>query len=422
MDMISQGNLSDAQLNDVSHKIGITGWSALCMFSDSQFQLTTDLVIDGMHLLLEGLVSKLLHLTFHTEFNDYPWNIHNNLENYQEFQHRMRLLKFPSELRPLVPNLAETHNRYTAEETFTFLKMCALWTLRDLLSPDAYKSWRLLTPLVCGLLHYDVKKEWVRSLSAQYGLSFQIKEYLDHHSKTYGKCHMPANFHYLLHTQTDCILWSCLRSHWLFKFERLNHTLIQFASASNKQHVAKSVARMISDLSSITRSISPKTPLLCVYLSSRTKNQTVNANEQEILQSFALECAGLGNALRYHVKVERYSKLHREFAIITVGECAFFEGENLQPSIATIQSFISVTVYDRVDGVQVSRLFVVDVSCWMLVGDIDSHNGLYKLCRPAANACLPSFVHVDCLVRKVVLFPYTTHCCSLHGMLPWSEW
>eukprot|EP00300_Choanocystis_sp_HF-7_P011341 c17421_g1_i1.p2 GENE.c17421_g1_i1~~c17421_g1_i1.p2 ORF type:complete len:243 (+),score=21.94 c17421_g1_i1:1468-2196(+) len=68
------------------------------------------------------------------------------------------------------------------------------------------------------------------------------------YKNTFGMCHMPSNFHKLLHLLLDFLWWGPLRSHWAFPFERLYQTLMQRTGSCNRSKVVASVVKAVPNL------------------------------------------------------------------------------------------------------------------------------------------------------------------------------
>jgi hypothetical protein len=205
--------------DEARKQAGVNGLSALCIFPPSIFMLTRDQVEDGMHLLIEGCLRKIVSLTFDKSHAEESWNLRRDQQVFDRFNERLRGLHFPAEFsryslysyfffataclssmtivmaKPKLIcmvccsnpfNIAEETKKATANELYTFARVAALPCLFGLLSTDAMECWKLLIQLVCGLCHSDVPKDWVNDLGHA-GLNNLTHLFISRFEQVYGR-------------------------------------------------------------------------------------------------------------------------------------------------------------------------------------------------------------------------------------------
>ena len=106
-----------------------------------------------------------------------------------------------------------------------------------------------MSQLYCGLLHTHVNSDWVRNQSR---LADFVKMAFLQYQTVYSACHMPSNFHRVLHCRMDYNDWGPMRSHWAFPFERLYQSVMRAASHCNRKHVVKSVVNTLSNVNRLS--------------------------------------------------------------------------------------------------------------------------------------------------------------------------
>ena len=229
--------------------------SPLSIIPSSRFNIVNDMCLDGMHNLFKGIVLRLIELTFDSKYEKHAFNLNHNTKKLGEFADRMRRFRWST--RDSAPQrLHKSTGGLKAAEIWFFVRVQCLIALRDLLPTQAYIVWTLLVKLVCPLMHTHVSKYWVineNGVTLQRSIRIFYERYLDY----YGKCHMPYNFHMLLHCRIDCIDWSTLRSHSTFKFERLYHELIGAPRSNGSNKLTQSIVRAASELRSRYLTTSP---------------------------------------------------------------------------------------------------------------------------------------------------------------------
>jgi hypothetical protein len=84
---LTMSSESQATISTFCQRNSISGWSVLCLFDESIFRLTRDLTIDGMHLLVKGILGKLLSLTFAEQFEDREFSLRHVAGNREASAH-----------------------------------------------------------------------------------------------------------------------------------------------------------------------------------------------------------------------------------------------------------------------------------------------------------------------------------------------
>ena len=247
MFMWSPGH-SKAEYNRMKVDLRSTCVSPLTILPSVRFDIVRDMCLDGMHNLFKGIVLRLIELTFDIKYEKKPFNLNFNKRNMGEFADRMR--RFRWNTRDSAPQrLHKSTGGLKAAEIWFFVRVQCLIALRDLLPTPAYIIWTLMVKLVCPLMHTHVSKSWVTNDTGS-TLRRSISQFYERYLDYYGKCHMPYNFHMLLHCQIDCIDWSSLRSHSTFKFERLYHELIGAPRSNGSNKITQSIVRASCELRS----------------------------------------------------------------------------------------------------------------------------------------------------------------------------
>jgi hypothetical protein len=222
--------------------------SPVLIIPSTRFDVVLDHCIDGMHNIFKGIVLRLIELTFDAKYEKFSFNLNYTPGHMTEFADRMRRFRWST--RDSAPQrLHKSTGGLKAAEIWFFIRVQCLIALRDLLPTQAFIVWTLLTKLVSAIMHTHVSKKWILNND---GVCLQrlLKTFYERYHDCYGRCHMPYNFHMLLHCRVDCINWSSLRSHSTFKFERLYHELIGAPRSNGSSKVTQSIVRASSELRS----------------------------------------------------------------------------------------------------------------------------------------------------------------------------
>ena len=249
-----------AQYSRMKKELRSTCVSPILIIPSSRFDVVLDHCIDGMHNVFKGIVQRLIDLTFDAKYEKISFNLNKTAGHMTQFADRMRRFRWGT--RDSAPQrLHKSTGGLKAAEIWFFVRVQCLIVLRELLPTQAFIVWTLATKLVSAIMHTHVSKAWMLNND---GVCLQrlLKTFYERFHACYGSCHMPYNFHMLLHSRVDCVNWSSLRSHSTFKFERLYHELIGAPRSNGSNKVTQSIVRAASELhvrfsskSTISRSI-----------------------------------------------------------------------------------------------------------------------------------------------------------------------
>ena len=212
------------------------------------FQFTHSFVVESMHVVLKGVVLTQLKLTLDKTYKLRPWCIYNTPGATKQLTKRLKCFKFPmGHNQPY--QVVERFKRLKCAEILDFLRVCTATVFHGLISADAAACWWSMSQLYCGLLHTHVNSDWVRNQSR---LADFVKMAFLQYQTVYSACHMPSNFHRVLHCRMDYNDWGPMRSHWAFPFERLYQSVMRAASHCNRKHVVKSVVNTLSNVNRLS--------------------------------------------------------------------------------------------------------------------------------------------------------------------------
>jgi hypothetical protein len=208
------------------------------------FQFTRSFVIESMHVVLKGVVLTQLKLTLDKAHKLHPWCIYKMPGATKQLTKRLKNFKFPKgHNQPY--RVVERFKRLKCAEILDFLRVCTATVFHGLISADAAACWWNTSQLYCGLLHTHVNSDWIRNQSR---LADFVKMAFVQYQAVYSACHMPSNFHRVLHCRIDYNDWGPMRSHWAFPFERLYQSVMRAASHCNRKHVVMSVLNTLSNV------------------------------------------------------------------------------------------------------------------------------------------------------------------------------
>ena len=209
-----------------------------------RFSFVEDFVIDAMHTLIKGPVSKQWRLTVTDQFKQHPWNVNYHKGHATKLRERLASFNFP--VGHTNPNkFLDRPSCLKADELFVLARVCG-WLLFDGLIPrGAVRAWFLLCRLTTALLHTHVLKQWMHDPR---GVTCLVSEYYKEYLSVYGRCHMPSNFHRLLHLNVDFENWGPLRSHWCFPMERMYGALMIGCGRQNRSHVTQAIVNAVRTL------------------------------------------------------------------------------------------------------------------------------------------------------------------------------
>jgi hypothetical protein len=221
------------------------GVSPMILIDPGSFSFTEDFTIDAMHTVLKGVVLRLWKLCMNDSYKKFRWNIHHVKGNFDHVKERLISFKFPSgHTNPTT--YADRCNSLKADELYVIVRVCG-WLLFDSLIPDnAVRVWYLFCQLYTNLLHTHVSRAWIsHSNGLRHALSIAHQSF----QSVFGSCHLPSNFHRVLHARLDFENWGPMRAHWTFPFERLYGALMMATKHCNRSSVTQSIVNAVPSCS-----------------------------------------------------------------------------------------------------------------------------------------------------------------------------
>ena len=217
------------------------GVSPMIILDPATFSFTEDMTIDAMHTVLKGVIQRLWRLCTHVDFKTFIWNIHHVKGNFDKLKERLISFKFPSgHTNPT--SYADRANCLKAEELYVLVRVCGWLLFESLIGDDAVRVWYMFCRLYTNLLHTHVSRAWINHHN---GLRLDISKAHASFESVFGCCHMPSNFHRILHSRLDFINWGPMRTHWTFPFERLYGALMLATKHCNRSSVTQSIVNAI---------------------------------------------------------------------------------------------------------------------------------------------------------------------------------
>jgi hypothetical protein len=213
----------------------------MLLLDPSSFSFTSDMTIDAMHTILKGVVQRLWRLCMSDEHKRFDWNIHHVKGNLDQLKERLVSFKFPSG-RTNPTSYADRVKSLKAEEIFVVVRVCGWLLFESLICDNAVRVWYNFCQTYTNLLHTHVSRAW---MSHPNGLAKSLSMAHRSFQEVFGSCHMPSNFHRVLHARLDFENWGPLRSHWTFPFERLYGALMLATKHCNRSSVTQSIVNAI---------------------------------------------------------------------------------------------------------------------------------------------------------------------------------
>ena len=217
------------------------GVSPMLLLDPSSFSFTIDMTIDAMHTILKGVLQRLWRLCMSDEHKRFDWNIHHIKGNFDKLKERLVSFKFPSgHTNPT--SYADRVKSLKAEEMFVLVRVCGWLLFESLICDNAVRVWYNFCQTYTNLLHTHVSRAWITHPN---GLARSLSTAHRSFRDVFGSCHMPSNFHRVLHARLDFENWGPLRSHWTFPFERLYGALMLATKHCNRSSVTQSIVNAI---------------------------------------------------------------------------------------------------------------------------------------------------------------------------------
>ena len=212
------------------------------------FQFTRSFVVESMHVILKGMLLTQLKLTLDKVHKLQPWCIHKIPGATKHLVKRLKCYRFPKgHNQPY--RVLDRFKRLKCAELLDFLRVCTANVFHGLISDEAATCWWNMSRLYCGLLHTHVNSDWITNHSR---LADFLKIAYQKYEAVYSACHMPSNFHRVLHSRMDFKDWGPMRCHWAFPFERLYQSIMRAANHCNRKHVVKSVLNTLSNVNRLS--------------------------------------------------------------------------------------------------------------------------------------------------------------------------
>ena len=236
------------------------GPSALSLLRPDDFKFTQGFSIEAMHVVIKGTLLRMWAATVADKYQKQWYNVQYYEGGLKTLKHRFTKFKFPIGSPSANKFVARRHS-LKAEELFTILKVCGPFVFNNLVPKSVVIVWALFTKLYTNLLHYHVSKSW---MNAPTGLRQLVQLCFSKYLSVFGPCHMPSNFHRLLHCWLDFTNWGPLRSHWAFPYERIYGALSATSRMQNRSQVTMSVVNSIHLLYVVSSDAEVNTPGRCL--------------------------------------------------------------------------------------------------------------------------------------------------------------
>ena len=187
--------------------------------------LVDDMPTEAMHFMLKGFLQDLAKYTFQDNKSKAEGNVYRSKAISHAFEVRMSSFVLPPGIDGQ-QGLSNHVDYGKAESLYDLVRVQALLCIEGLIPHRFVNVWRLMSQVVCGLLHTHVPKAWVDK-----DLPHLVQELIECYKQAFSECAMVPNWHLLLHSKIDFDNWSTLRSHWAFPGERMiGHFIKQLQS------------------------------------------------------------------------------------------------------------------------------------------------------------------------------------------------
>ena len=241
-ELFSKNGWSNSKLQEWVDQFRSNGLSPLQLVRT--LSLVDDMPTESMHYMLKGFLQDLAKYTFKDNASREDGNLYRNQSITREFELRMSSFKLPPGIDGQ-QGLSNHVDYGKAESLYDLVRVQALLCVEGLVPHRFSNVWRLMSQVVCGLLHTHVPKVWV-----QRDLARLVDELITCYKDVFTECSMVPNWHLLLHSQIDFENWSTLRSHWAFPGERMIGQFIKQLQSIKWCHLAaaatSSVPRILS--------------------------------------------------------------------------------------------------------------------------------------------------------------------------------
>lgn len=223
--------------------------------------------VDVMHCVYLGITKRLMSIWFDAEYTNHPAS----MRLFIAAVNKLLTLIRPIESIPRRPRPLDDSSYWKASELKAFLLIYSLPILKQFL-PDVYFKHHILLVDAIRILNSS-------SISNQMLIKAEkmLKEYVKRYEVLYGKIHMTANIHLLLHLVDSvrafgpCFTTSC------FQFEDLNGTLKSFVHGSKNPELqiysSTSMLLSLTKLKDVVLDKASAAASFCKKTDSRTRNR-----------------------------------------------------------------------------------------------------------------------------------------------------
>ena len=219
----SKNGWSKTKLGEWTDQFRSNGLSPLQLVTT--LSLIDDMPTESMHFILKGFLQDLAKYTFQDNKGKADGNVYRSTAIAHVFEVRMSSFKLPPGIDGQ-QGLSSHVDYGKAESLYDLVRVQALLCVEGLIPHRFVNVWRLMSQVVCGLLHTHVPKAWV-----EHDLARLVQELIESYKEVFTECAMVPNWHLLLHSKIDFDNWSTLRSHWAFPGERMiGHFIKQLQS------------------------------------------------------------------------------------------------------------------------------------------------------------------------------------------------
>ena len=228
---------SKTRLNEWVDQFRSNGLSPLQLVPT--LSLVDDLPTESMHYILKGFLQDLAKYTFQDNACKDEGNVYRTSAISNAFELRMSFFKLPPGIDGQ-QGLSSHVDYAKAESLHDLVRVQALLCVEGLIPHQFMNVWRLMSQVVCGLLHTHVPKAWV-----EHDLTRLVHELITCYKEAFSECAMVPNWHLLLHSKIDFDNWSTLRSHWAFPGERMIGHFIKQLQSVKWSHLAAAAATSV---------------------------------------------------------------------------------------------------------------------------------------------------------------------------------
>ena len=232
---------TNAELVRIKKKTKCSGPSALTLLHPRHFSFISGFAVDSMHSVIKGTFARLWVLTMNKKWRGSPFSVTSHKGGLASLQERFSKFKFPIGISGATRFVSRC-NSLKAEQLYVIIRVCGPFIFNKILPRKYVIVWAMFCKLYTNIMHYHVNRNWMTS---EGGFIGQLRQALTMYQECYGKCHLPSNFHRLLHSVLDFQQWGNLRNHWAFPMERVYGALMTHTHHQNRAQATVSVVNAI---------------------------------------------------------------------------------------------------------------------------------------------------------------------------------